>query len=217
MRIAFQPIYDIQEQRIIGYESLMRPNGQPPLSLLQKAQRQGRVIELDSTARRIAVNDAKKLLKNGQLLFLNSEPESLERIELWDPWPYAMEPSNVVIEVTERSMSEGSYPACDYLHQIGVQIALDDFGVGTSNLWMVDRFKPDFVKADRSFLGTKSKGNALEALVSMTGIIEAKLIVEGVESAKDVEYLKKIGVKYAQGFHLGKPLFIDSLLASSLA
>ncbi|MFD1674868.1 EAL domain-containing protein [Alicyclobacillus fodiniaquatilis] len=218
LRMAFQPIHDIRNKRIIGYEALMRPKkGQSPLALLQRAQKRGNIVDLDESARRLAVKDVASVLDNDQLLFLNTEPESLESIDLWQPWPYNIDPSKVVIEITERSISEAVYPACDYLHELGVNIALDDFGVGTSNLWMVDRFKPHFVKADRSFLGCKAKGNALEALVSMTSVINAQLIVEGVETETDVAYLHKIGVKLAQGFYLGVPTYVEDLLVASHA
>lgn len=210
LRIAFQPIWDIARDRVLGYEALMRPvDGTPPLVRIHQAKEQGSILELDRKARTLAMRDATHFLKDDEYLFVNVEPESLQDINLWRPWPYTINPSQVVLEVTERSMKEDLYPVCEYLRDVGVHLAIDDFGSGMSNLWMLDHFTPAFIKLDNVYLRHESKHRILQAVVAGVRLLGATLIVEGVERAEDVEYLHRIRVNYAQGFHLGKPSFVE--------
>lgn len=210
MRSAFQPIQDIILSKVIGYEALARPsNGRTPLEVIRQAKENGTLDKFDREARETALAEASKLLDREQLLFLNTEPESLQALDDWVPWPYAIRPDNLVFEVTERLVSRASFPALQYLRSIGIRIAIDDFGTGSSNLWLLDQLEPQYVKADRSFL--VQKGKALEGLAAMCNAIGITLIVEGVEDLTDLEYLRHIHVRYAQGFFLGRPQYVEVL------
>lgn len=207
--MTFQPIRNLACCRILGYEALMRPaDGTPPLLRIHQAREQGEVVELDRKVRALAAHDATTFLKDDEYLFVNVEPECLQNLDLWWPWPYPLAPSRMVIEITERTLTEGLYPVCKYLQEEGVHLAIDDFGSGMSNLWMLDRFAPEFIKLDKMYLRHKDKHRILSGVVAMTNSLGIKLIVEGVEQAEDVAYLKRIPVTYAQGYHLGKPSFV---------
>ncbi len=190
----------------------MRPlDGTSPLTRLQQARQSGTIVQVDSAARAMAAQTAHSLLSENEYLFLNSEPESLMNILLWDPWPYAIPPSKIVIEICERTMNDAVRPVVQYLKGIGVQIAIDDFGTGMSNLWMLDSFSPDFIKLDQVFLHRRAQGQTLEAVVAMAQRLGTRLIVEGLETPEEALFLRKIQAVYAQGYYLGAPAFIDEL------
>lgn len=92
---------------------------------------------------------------------------------------------------------------------MGVLIAIDDFGKGYSSFTSVIELNPDFVKLDKYFLEglikSEKKKYIIQTLLNYSEKFNTKLIVEGIEDEHILLYLQNIGIKYAQGFLLGKP------------
>ena len=128
-----------------------------PSQAFDVAERSGRVHELDTLCVRRALEGAKDL-PAGACLFVNVAPQTLDRDADGDTWiadavrSSKLDPSRVVIEVTERvgAATETVLRSIEHLRAAGLRIALDDVGVGNSGLEMLRRARPDFVKIDRT-------------------------------------------------------------------
>jgi EAL domain-containing protein (putative c-di-GMP-specific phosphodiesterase class I) len=160
----------------------------------------------------------------GYRLFLNVQPRSLTRpefsrrvVELVEEAGFA--PRDVVFEITEQQtiLNPRAFAnTLGNLRKIGFRIALDDFGVGFSNLHLLLDLKPEFVKLPRYF--TKGidrdpqKREAVRAVRSLAAILGIPAIMEGVENAGEAEGVRSLGIEYAQGYHYARPLRADEIL-----
>jgi EAL domain-containing protein (putative c-di-GMP-specific phosphodiesterase class I) len=136
--------------------------------------------------------------------------------------------SALALEITERLLLEDSPATADTLAQLramGVGLVLDDFGTGFSSLGYLRRFRLDGLKVDRAFvadLGADGARDAaiVEAIVGMARALGMRTTPEGVETAGQLERLRRIGCDFAQGFHLSRPLpaeALEALLGGALA
>lgn len=206
-RIAYQPIWDLVTQQILGYEALMRPiDGRPPEAILAHYRANRRIVYLDRLLINQAMEESTGLLGSGQLLMVNVEPETLAALE-WLPWEFPLAPNVVVIEITERAPLDQL--DVSIFHRVGVQLALDDFGTGTSSMLALERIKPAFVKMGREFLANHDDTGILAVMASECSRMGMKLIVEGVEDEADLAFLHHIRARYAQGYYLGRPMFAE--------
>jgi len=124
----------------------------------------------------------------------------------------------LVLEITERVIMTDAALArqrLEELRSLGVRIAIDDFGTGYSSLAYLRELPIDILKIDRSFVTPLgSDHQALALLRSITAIAEAlslDVIVEGVETAAQVEILNALGCHIAQGFYFGRPTSAEDL------
>jgi EAL domain-containing protein (putative c-di-GMP-specific phosphodiesterase class I) len=125
------------------------------------------------------------------------------------------------LEFTERIFigeGEKTQSTLLKLKRLGVQIVLDDFGVGYSSLSYLRRFPFDTLKIDRSFvsdLGTSSTSNIIvQAVILIAGGLGIRTVAEGIESATQIQMLKMLGCDEVQGYLLSRP--VPSLEASAL-
>jgi len=90
------------------------------------------------------------------------------------------------------------------LKQLGIQIQIDDFGTGYSSLRYLDQFPIDMLKIDRSFVSRiRSEGQGAEIARTIVGLgrnLEIAVVAEGVETPAQLEYLRRVGCDYAQGY-----------------
>jgi EAL domain-containing protein (putative c-di-GMP-specific phosphodiesterase class I) len=100
---------------------------------------------------------------------------------------------------------------------LGVLLAIDDFGTGYSSLSYLHRFPLDTLKIDRSFISSVgSEGEGMEiakTIMPMAKNLRLDVIAEGVETMEQVDLLRKLHCKYAQGFYFSKPLAADEVAA----
>ena len=118
----------------------------------------------------------------------------------------------LVLELVETAIIMAPDRARDLLGRLrdrGLRIALDDFGTGLSNLERLRSYPVDILKIDRAFvggLGTTGREEAiLEAMVSLARGMDLDLITEGIETEEQARSVADIGVKFGQGYHLGRP------------
>ena len=121
-------------------------------------------------------------------------------------------PQRIVVEVTEHTVVDdygALREALDELRRIGVRVAVDDLGTGSSNLDALVGLEPDIVKLDRVVTAHIDVGTSQRAIVralrSLSSDVGATLIAEGVERKDQLEALLELGVRYGQGFFLGRP------------
>lgn len=101
-------------------------------------------------------------------------------------------------------------------HTAGIRVALDDFGTGYSNLGHLHKLRFDTLKVDQGFVRQLDDPRCLaivRAVVSMTEALGCDIVAEGVETDTQLQHLRSLGCRYAQGWLVGKPLPIDEALA----
>jgi diguanylate cyclase (GGDEF)-like protein/PAS domain S-box-containing protein len=126
-------------------------------------------------------------------------------------------PEQLCLELTESLfMEDVEYFAktMDSLKALGVRLSIDDFGTGYSSLSYLKRFPVDAVKVDRSFvdgLGTDPNDSALVAgIIAMAAALGLGVIAEGVETQSQLEDLKRLHCRSAQGYYLARPMPADA-------
>lgn len=121
--------------------------------------------------------------------------------------------ADVVLEVTETSVSENMDTVIDNLQQLastGCCIALDDFGTGYSSLAYLSRLPIHELKIDRSFIAQMNRSTSdyriVENTVKLARALQIQTVAEGVEDAATMEQIERLGCDRVQGFYLGKPM-----------
>lgn len=119
----------------------------------------------------------------------------------------------IIFEITEAAIQsevEAVSEVLDNLRGSGIRIALDDFGVGASNLERLESMPVDMVKIDRRFVrsssGSQKSRDLLSGMIDLAHKAGAAIVVEGIEEKENFELVRSLGAEYAQGFYLGKPL-----------
>ena len=216
-----QPVLDLAEGRLMGYEALSRGPSDGPLHapqiLFATAEQHGLLAELDWACMRTAIRTFARLKLAGRL-FVNLSPDSLldagftpDAIltELADA---GIGSRQLVIEITEGT------PTLDYarlqhvvsvLHVAGIEVAIDDLGEGFSSLRLWSELQPAFVKIDKHFIaGLQQDPHKIQFVRSIQLLAEgahSHVIAEGVESPSELSVLKDLGIRYAQGYLIGYP------------
>jgi EAL domain-containing protein (putative c-di-GMP-specific phosphodiesterase class I) len=126
---------------------------------------------------------------------------------------HALEPRDVVLEITESTALRGDSAAAQTLAGLraaGVSLAIDDFGTGYSSLCYLHDFAFDQLKIDGSFVRGAGDGLANPAIVTMlvalAKTLGVEVVAEGVESAAQATALSALGVDTLQGYYFGKPV-----------
>jgi EAL domain-containing protein (putative c-di-GMP-specific phosphodiesterase class I) len=221
LHTVFQPIFDLKTGRPHGFEALVRgpkdSSLRSPKALFDRAERAELLHELDHLLRKRALRAGGKLERRYQL-FINTYPFSVrdpsfqgqQLIELFDETVLA--PEQIVLEVTEKHAIKNYqlfFEAMKYFKDMRWKVAIDDMGAGYSGLEAVVQLKPDYVKLDmymvRDIKHNFVKQQILKILRSMAEKIGAHLIVEGVETEEELDFVRKIGADFVQGHLLGRP------------
>lgn len=131
---------------------------------------------------------------------------------------YGIKPCHVNLEITETSfenISEVVLENVNELIRMGYTFALDDYGIGYSNIQRVNHFPLKLIKIDKSMLDEVASQNGrmiLEHTVRMMRSIEKQLVVEGAETRAAVDLLEKMDCDYIQGFYFSRPLPADDFI-----
>jgi len=218
---VFQPIFDIDNEIIIGYEALTRgPENTglySPELLFSKAQKYNLLSELELLCRESAITRFVELKLRGKLflnicldVMLNKDHPYGETIKLVEH--SGLSPQQVVIEISEKSPFPNSdilLKALNKYRKFGFDIAIDDVGAGYSGLKQWSYLRPDIVKIDRYFIDRCDqdvmKREFLKILFELGRISNAHIIAEGIETKEEFELLRELGMVYSQGFFLAKP------------
>lgn len=218
----FQPIVNMHDGSIIGYEGLIRgPSDSPlhsPLMLFQAARECGRTVEIEYLSRAIVLNTFANLGIQGKL-FLNVNPDCL----LMEGWrsgetlrciaTSGLRPDQVVIELTENSSTKMEYnilrEATQHYRAMGFEIAMDDLGEGFSSLRMWSEIRPDYVKIDKHFMQNihldPVKLQFVRSIQEIAKNSGCRTIAEGIETHAEMVAVHDLGVALGQGYHFGHP------------
>jgi len=218
--MVLQPIVSLASGEVVEAEALARFAGPPargPDQWFAEAAVVGlaRELELRAIERALGLLPA---LPGPLRLAVNAGPETFCSSELLDLLRVST-PGRVVVELTEHVGIE-DYPrlhrACAALRELGTQVAIDDTGTGFASLSLVLEVAPEIIKLDRELTAgidldpvRRALAKALVAFGNETG---AEVIAEGIETAAELEVLAGLGIAYGQGYFLGRPASLESLL-----
>lgn len=217
MHHFIQPIVNLDDKQVYGYEFLLRSNPSiNPELLFAFASKQNQLVQLDKKSIFKILDVLKQNIIDGFHLFINIFPSTL-----LDPYfhrqlkefisEYSIEPNSIVLEINEAENINNIYSlkeACYRLKEQGFLIAIDDIGKGTASMKMILELEPDIAKVDRYFTKDISKSPQKQKLVQFLLDFftkNTKVVLEGFESEEDINTAKKLGVFYGQGYYLGKP------------
>ena len=215
IRVVFQPIVSMREERLVGYEALMRCDETLFASygvLLAAADRIGWRTTLSSTIyQRIAQTCSE--LPEGALLFVNIHPrDAQEGLIMGGDAPLEPIARQVVLEVSEHAPADqldALAAQAPKLRSAGFRIAIDDLGTGPSGLSTFGRLTPEFTKLDRSMLAgldsDPKKEKIVRAMYAMCAVLGVPIIAEGVETPGERQALIALGADLAQGNEFGVP------------
>ena len=223
--VHFQPVIQNVNRQILTLEALARwtkANGQivSPITLFQHATKSKLVEEVDRYLIDKALLYFKQLRTQPAYLkstvSINLTPETLldsktTEFFKYELSKYAINPDAVVIEIAENTFVgnlDHVYDQIRKLRQIGMKIAIDDFGREYSSLSVLTTIDFDFIKIDRFFVDRIAEAVNQEIIQMVLRIAKDKskvVVAEGVETMEQAQALVKLGCVYHQGYYYAKP------------
>jgi diguanylate cyclase (GGDEF)-like protein len=235
LRLDYQPIVELETNRIGGLEALVRwqpPDG-PVLMpsewidlaeesgdivpigrwVLHEACRQARdwQIRLDRPDLRISVNlSARQFREHDIVATVRTIVEET-----------GLPPDTLILEITESGLmlrTQATIARLEALRDLGVHLAIDDFGTGYSSLSYLERFPIDILKIDRTFVSTAGPAISpiARAIVELGRTLGLQVIAEGIEHVEQARWLADVGCRYGQGYLYARPMgaaALEALLA----
>jgi EAL domain-containing protein (putative c-di-GMP-specific phosphodiesterase class I) len=219
LTMAFQPIVDVEEQRIDAFEALVRGLGGEGAGHVLGQVNADNLYAFDQTCRVKAIELAARLGITCRLNinFLPNavyQPRACIRATLEAAARTGFPTHLLTFEIVEtQDIADVSHLlniVREYRRQ-GFSLALDDFGTGHSGFARLAALRPDIVKVDRILVqGCDRDAHRLAIIASLIGLGHAtgiKIVLEGMETAAEVAALRSVGGRYMQGFYFARPLF----------
>ncbi len=216
----FQPILNLKDGSVKIHELLMRLDVSKELMqahvFIEKAEEMGVVHQMDY----VNIEKAFEIMRDSKYegtLFVNLSPKALvvnEFIEKINELVHRfdVDKSQIVFEITERETVKSFTLLERFVKNLkieGYRFAIDDFGSGFSSFHYIKNFPIDFIKIDGDFILNITKDAKdlafVRSIVSLARELHVKTIAEYVEDEETLNYLRDIGIDYAQGYHVGKP------------
>ncbi len=224
-QVYYQPQMDLRDDKIVGFEALLRWNHPQrglvlPGEFIPLLEETGLIVaagtwvltqacaqyrlwrDKGAAPRRISVNVSARQFGDGALV------DTVRAVLAEEHMP----PQHLELEITESTVMQDVQTAGEVLaalDALGVRLAIDDFGTGYSSLAYLQRFPLDLLKIDRTFIQDGQDQNLTaiaEASISLGHKLGLEVIAEGVEQAAQLEFLKANGCDLIQGFYLSHPL-----------
>lgn len=223
--MVYQPQFELETGTIIGVEALIRwehPELGPisPVEFIPIAEETGLIVQIGKWILQQVCRDYNQWKQHGHgsiKMAVNISVRQMQEQEFISSVKQVMEEYNVdpnmfELEITESIMQNinQSIVILKELKQLGVKIAIDDFGKGYSSLSYLKHLPIDKIKVDKSFvddiLDPNHNGSIAKAIIDMGHIMKFTVIAEGIEEEKQVDFLLKNNCKLGQGFFFSKPL-----------
>ncbi|HMN47418.1 MAG TPA: EAL domain-containing protein [Povalibacter sp.] len=229
--VHYQPLIEIESRRVVALEALVRWRDPeegyiPPSRFIPIAEETGLIVQIGDFVLQRVVEDMKQWRQSGAVLVpvaVNVSAGQLRRANLRErieqlTTAYELAPSMLQIELTEGAMfeqpesrqGESNEDAVNELAALGLRVAIDDFGTGYSSLSYLKRWRVDCLKIDRSFirdLVTDTNDHAIVgAIIAMAQHLKINVVAEGVEAWSQLETLRRLGCRYAQGYLFAEPV-----------
>ena len=236
-----QPIVDLSDGTVVGYESLMRlahpeKGLLPPFAIISVAEETGDIVRIgDQILHKALANLCELTHKTGDdqtYLAVNYSPLQFEPslpprlAALFDQ--YQIRPERMVIEITEAMLLHDNpqvHAVLDQLKVLGCRIALDDFGTGYSSLSYLNRFPVDIIKIDQSFIRSLTDGPTdkraksrllAEGITEIAHKMGCSVVAEGIETGDQWEIVREFGCDFGQGYLFARPQRVEDLIEQHL-
>ncbi|STQ89352.1 two-component system response regulator [Iodobacter fluviatilis] len=223
--LFYQPVIDLYESRLMGFEALIRWNHPefgllPPDKFISIAEDTGLIESIGSWVLDQAAAQIKKWAQQGRQdlfmavnvsarqfrgnYFLNELKTVLQRHEIL--------PEQIEIEITESMLQDfhSIRKMVLGMRELGVSVAIDDFGTGYSSLALLKYLPVTRIKIDRSFVislpGTARDVGLFSAIMQMANSLELNVTAEGVETYDQSQILRTMGYPAVQGYFWGRPV-----------
>nr|WP_247711900.1 EAL domain-containing protein [Qipengyuania qiaonensis] len=221
LNLHYQPVIDLDSGAVVGYEALLRwyhPRRGiiRPADFLEVAEETGLIVPIGEWSIRQAFAETAKWAGDFRIA-INLSPTQvrsphLVAIVAQAIHAHGIAPERVEFEITEHVLMQESPLSMgnlQKLRQLGVRIALDDFGIGYSSLSYLRRFPFDRIKIDKDFVeGVEDSADNQAIVSSITRLADAlgmATTAEGVETRAQLDLLRKLGCQEAQGYLICEP------------
>jgi len=229
LRLHYQPVIDLKTGTPVGFEALLRWEHPThglllPASFISLAEDSGLIVPIGSWVLNQALQQTqlwRDTLPGAKdlTIFVNVSVRQLQDLRFVDTVRDALRttgisPGAVTLEITESVlMDQSELPTAiiQGLHACGVGLAIDDFGTGYSSLSHLRWLSAHTLKIDKSFvseLGYKDPSSAsiIQLILGMARVLNLSVIAEGVETPAQLNELRRLGVRHAQGYLWSAPL-----------
>ena len=226
LSIEYQPCFDLQTQRPVSLEALLRwrsSDGElvPPSRFIPVAEQSGLIVQIgDWVLRRVCLQLAEWQRTHVPLVpvSVNISVRQLEHIQLASTvvalcQEVGIDASLLHFEITESVAMQNSQQymgALQALRRLGSRILIDDFGTGYSSLSYLKHLPIDTLKIDRAFVRDMAQdandAAIVRAIAAVAKSLGLQLVAEGIESAEQLECLRKLDCECGQGFYLSPPV-----------
>lgn len=226
LEVYYQPQASLLDGRIIGAEALLRWKHDElgvvsPQEFIPVAEYSGLIMPIGEWVLRQAVRQTRAWIDEGLeplIIAVNLSATQFRHADLPQLVTRILQEEGLPPEYLELELTEGvamsdpqaAIAIMDQLHERGIRMALDDFGTGYSSLSQLKKFKVYMLKIDQSFVRDISTDPGDKAIVSavirMAASLGLQTIAEGVETAKQMDFLREQGCDQVQGYHCSRPL-----------
>jgi len=213
IRPVFQPIVDLTTGQAVGFEALARFDVEPvrpPDTWFRMAAGVGLLEDLELAAIREAVARIERL-PQGTYLSLNLSPDTAGARD-FETALLGLARERTVLEITEHAEVPDYLALREALTPFrnrGARLAVDDAGAGFASLRHILQLEPDIIKLDisitRNVDADRSRHALASALASFGEEMGIELVAEGIETRAELEALQALGVRYGQGYFIGRP------------
>ena len=225
--VYYQPVIDLVLGRVVGTEALVRWEHPrrglvPPAEFIPLAEETGLINELGDMVLREACRQTAAWHREGDLgqlsVSVNLSPRQIQSGTFWKGVQRALAtselmPSCLVLEITESLLVqdiESAAARLSRLKELGVRVAIDDFGIGYSSLSYLSHLPVDILKIDRLFVAglgkPRSSGELAGAIVALADSLGLATVAEGVETPEQAAALTSYGCTRVQGYLYAAPL-----------
>ena len=223
MSLYYQPIYNVEKDTITGAEALLRWESDrhgmvPPDILIPMAEKNGYINRIGDFVIESALAAAIRFQEMGVDLEFNVSSVQLLQIGFEEDLAArfrrsGIEHGRVGMEITESCFLNEADHIRDkllYIRKAGINVLIDDFGSGYSSLSYLRDVPANYIKIDRSFVSGIETSENLQAIVTSACCLGKasgmKVIVEGVETAQQLEIVVKCGGSLIQGYYIARPI-----------
>jgi len=228
LRLLYQPVVDLADERLLGFEALVRWQHPEqgllgPGAFIADAEETGLIVPLGEWVLRTALEQSARWGATGTTsapphVSVNLSARQLDEPDLAGVIATALEASAfpasaLTLEITESVVMRDVLRNVEHLRglrDIGVHISVDDFGTGYSSLVYLKRLAVTTLKIDREFvagLGQDPHDSAIvAAVIAMARALELRVVAEGVETPRQLAELRRLGCDAAQGFLFSRPV-----------
>jgi diguanylate cyclase (GGDEF)-like protein len=224
----FQPIVDLKNRRVVGFEALARWTDRDlgfvsPVTFIPIAEERGIIGPLSQLVLRKATEAARNWPQDLFLSFnlspsqLVDQNTGLHILAILDRTGF--DPRRLEIEITETGLMSDPVSAekiVNDLRRVGIRVSLDDFGTGQSSLGRLREFHFDKLKIDRAFVSSilddRPSEHIIRAILAMCDGLGMDVVAEGIEEEAQADRLVQFGCAGGQGYLFGKPVDADATL-----